>query len=175
MLVPLADGTVTRAAYVAILRRMLGFHRAVERCVADGPSVRSCGVDIVERRRSPLLRADLATLGAAAEVTALPDLPDLPRLRSAAAVLGCLYVVEGSTLGGRELAGRLDHMLTPGEVAGRAFLLGYGARHGAMWRAFCAALDTCGTDAADRADMIDAALASFSAFESWFTLPEPGR
>jgi heme oxygenase len=170
-LAPLAEGTITRAAYVAMLRRLLGFHLAVERCVAAGPSVRAFGVDIAERRRSPLLLADLATLGAPAEVDAAPD---LPISGSAAGVLGCLYVVEGSTLGGRELARHLDHLLPAGSDAGRAFLLGHGARHGAMWRAFCVALEACGTDAGRRADMVEAALATFAAFESWFTLPAPG-
>lgn len=171
VLAPLAAGTITRPAYAALLRRMLEFHLGVERCVAAGPSVRGVGVDIVERRRSPLLLADLATLGVAAGGDAAPALP-VPG--SAAGVLGCLYVVEGSTLGGRELARRLDHLLPPGSVDGRAFLLGYGAGHGAMWRAFCAALEAGGTDAGRRADMVAAALATFAAFEAWFTLPAPG-
>jgi heme oxygenase len=187
-LAPLAEGTITRAAYAALLRRMLAFHLAVERCVSDGPPVQTFGVDIAERRRSPLLLADLAALdavagcesaaGAADEGAAVgagaaagATLPALPAQCSAAGVLGCLYVVEGSTLGGRELALRLDHLLPAGDVAGRAFLFGHGARHGAMWRAFCAALEACGTDAGRQVEMTDAALATFGAFEAWFTQP----
>ena len=151
-----------------MLARMLGFHLAVERGVAEGPSVRRFGIDLGERRRSPLIRADLKTLGA---TVATPDVATLPPLGTASAVLGCLYVVEGSTLGGRELARHLDHLLPPGAVAGRAFLLGHGARHGAMWREFCAALEMCGTSVERRAEMTEAALAAFEAFEAWFTPP----
>src|SRR3954464_6094559 len=110
-LAPLAEGTISRPAYAALLRRMLGFHLAVERCVAEGPSVLGLGIDVTERRRSPLLRADLAALGATDEGV---EAAALPALGSAAQVLGCLYVVEGSTLGGRELARRLDHLLPHG-------------------------------------------------------------
>ena len=93
------------------------------------PSLRPFGIDLAARRRSALLLDDLAFLGAPA--APLPAPPVLPALRSAAQALGCLYVTEGSTLGGRELARRLDHLLPPGSDAGRRFLLGHGARHGA--------------------------------------------
>ena len=119
----LAAGTLSLAAYVALLRRLLGFHAAVEAALAAAPSLRPYGIDLAERRRSAALRADLATLG-------LPEagpLAPLPPLGSAARALGCLYVVEGSTLGGRQLARGLDHLLPAGAVAGRAFLLGHGA------------------------------------------------
>jgi heme oxygenase len=169
-LAPLAEGTISREDYIAVLRRLLGFHLAVERCIAAGPSLRASGIYLGGRRRSPLLLADLTTLGASAGCDMRPD---LPRPASVAAVLGCLYVVEGSTLGGRVLAGRLDHLLPPGTTAGRAFLLGHGARHGAMWRSFCDALEASGTDAEQRSDMIAAALSTFAAFESWFARPGP--
>jgi heme oxygenase len=42
-----------------------------------------------------------------------------------------------------------------------------------MWRAFCAALEACGTEDDRRADMIDAALATFAVFESWFSSTVP--
>lgn len=92
----------------------------------------------------------------------------LPALRSAAQALGCQYVTEGSTLGGRDLARRLDHLFAPGSADGRRFLLGYGAEHGAMWRDFCAALERCGDTKPRRDEMIATALAAFAAFGDWF-------
>ena len=97
----------------------------------------------------------------------------LPAPRSAAQALGCLYVIEGSTLGGRELARRLDHLLPPGSDAGRRFLLGHGPRHGTMWREFCAALEQCGDTPEGRAEMTGAALAAFAVFGDWFAAVQP--
>ncbi len=160
----LAEGRLTRGQYAALLRRKLGFHVALEQRLSDGPSVEPFGVDLDARRRSHLLRADLAWLG---EPDATP-LPLLPPFDSAAAALGALYVVEGSTLGGRHLARALDAILPPGEE-GRRFLLGHGARHGEMWRACCDAIERCGASPAARAAMLRGALDTFAAFETWFT------
>lgn len=165
-LADLQAGTIGRDDYAALLRRLLVFYRAVESVLAAAPSLLPYGVDLAERRRSPLLLEDLAFLGAPAEP--LPAAPSLPVPGSAAAALGMLYVIEGSTLGGRELARRLDHLLPADSTAGRRFLSGHGARHGAMWREFCAALDRCGDTPERRADMIAAALAAFAAFGAWF-------
>lgn len=159
---PLQAGTIGRDDYAALLRRLFAFHHAVEDRLADAPSLLPYGIDIAARRRSGLLLDDLAFLGAAA--SPLPAPPDLPALRSAAEALGCLYVTEGSTLGGRELARRLDHLLPPDSDSGRRFLLGHGPRHGAMWREFCAALEMCGDTPARREDMICTARAVFAAF-----------
>ena len=155
-----------RDDYAALLVRLFAFHRAVEERLAEAPPLLPCGIDIAARRRSGLLLDDLAFLGAPA--APLPAPPALPALRSVAEALGCLYVTEGATLGGRELARRLDHLLPPGSEAGRRFLLGHGARHGAMWRELCAALESCGDTPARRAEMIGAALAVFAVFGDWF-------
>lgn len=162
----LQAGTIGHGAYVALLQRMFGFHRAVEERLSAGPSLGPLGVDIAARRRAVLLLDDLACLGA----TPGPQqaVPGLPVIDSPARGLGCLYVVEGSTLGGRMLAARLDHLLGPDNADGRRFLLGHGARHGAMWQAFCAALEQGGDTGVRRDEMAGAALATFAAFAAWF-------
>ena len=164
----LAEGRLDRAGYAALLRRLLGFHRAAEAALDRAPSLAPWGIDLPGRRRAWLIEADLAALGAPA---APPALAPLPPLDTAARALGCLYVTEGSTLGGRQLARALDGLLPPGP-AGRRFLLGHGAAHAAMWRSCCQALEACGADPARRAEMLAAAEATFAAFEAWFALPE---
>ena len=167
----LAEGRLDRAGYAALLRRMLGFHRAVEAALDAAPSLAPWGIDVAERRRAWLIEADLQALGAAGG--GLPALAPLPPLGSAARALGCLYVTEGSTLGGRQLARALDGLLPPGPE-GRRFLLGHGEAHAAMWRACCQALEACGADPARRAAMLAAAAATFAAFEAWFAAPTGG-
>jgi heme oxygenase len=159
----LAEGGITRQDYVALLARLLGFHRGVEAALAAAPPLAAYGIDLAARRRSGLLLADLAALGAAAEGTVAPIAPP----GSAAAALGWLYVTEGSTLGGQHLARGLDALL-PAGGAGRHFLLGYGPRHAAMWRGCCAAIEACGADPDRLTAMVGGASAAFDAFEAWF-------
>lgn len=155
----LGAGVLTRAEYVALLRRLLGFHAALE----DHLPAACHGLDLAARRRAGLLRADLAFLGADDRAARAPLRPP----PDAAWAMGALYVSEGSTLGGQHLARGLDHLLPEGG-GGRAFLLGHGARHGAMWREFCGALEQAGEDPRDRAAIIAGAVATFAAFEAWF-------
>lgn len=159
----LAEGRLARADYAALLRRKLGFHLALEARLAEAPSLAAFGLEPAARRRVHLLRADLAWLGAPAEAPLAP----VPRFVTAEAALGGLYVAEGSTLGGRQLARAIDAILPPG-ADGRRFLLGHGAQHGAMWRACCEAIEAAGGGAAPRTTMIEGALATFAAFEAWF-------
>ena len=161
----LASGRIGRGEYVALLRRLFGFHAAVEAALAAAPSLSRFGIAIEERRRTGLLVADLAALDAEPGAVA----PPLAPLGSAAAAMGWLYVVEGSTLGGRHLARGLDGLLGDAED-GRRFLLGHGALHGAMWRACCEAVERCGAVPGGLADMIDGAGAAFLCFEEWFAI-----
>jgi len=163
----LAGGTITRDEYRALLARLHGFHGAMELALAAGPSLAPWGIDLTARRRSPLLAEDLAALGDPATPLVPPLAAPIPVPDSAAAAMGWLYVAEGSTLGGLHLARALDPML--GKAAeGRRFLLGHGARHGAMWRDCCAAIEACGADPARRQAMVAGAVAGFLAFEAWF-------
>jgi len=159
----LAEGRITRDEYAALLRRKLGFHAALEARLAEAPPLAGFGVDLAARRRSHLLRADLAWLGASDDAAPAP----LPRYDTAAAALGALYVAEGSTLGGRQLARALDAILPPG-ADGRRFLLGHAERHGEMWRACCAAIERCGAEPGALPEMVRGALDTFAAFEAWF-------
>jgi heme oxygenase len=167
----LAGGAITRGEYRALLARLHGFHAALEGALAAppglAPALAGWGIDLAARRRSALLAADRLALGDAAP----PDPAPIPPPGSAAAAMGWLYVSEGSTLGGLHLARALDGLL--GQAAeGRRFLLGHGARHGAMWRDCCAAIEACGADPARRRAMVAGAVAGFEAFEAWFA---PGR
>lgn len=163
----LAEGRLDRPAYAGLLRRLLGFHAAVEAALAAAPPLARYGIDLAARRRAPLLQADLAHLGLPAEAPLAP----VPAFPGAAEALGALYVTEGSTLGGRQLARGLDHLLPAGE--GRGFLLGHGARHGAMWAACCAAIEACGAEPGGLAGMRSGAAETFAAFEAWFSPSAP--
>nr|WP_294505395.1 biliverdin-producing heme oxygenase [uncultured Rhodopila sp.] len=149
-------GTIDLATYRTLLSRLYGFHVPFEAAAGIAPE------------RSLWLAADMRTLGLQEQaIAALPLCPSLPRLDTPHRRLGAQYVVEGSTLGGRELSKRLDHLFGHGERAGRCFFSGRDADTGKAWRAFADALDIAGEDPAARAEMIAAAIETFAAFEDW--------
>ena len=157
--------------YTVMLARFHGFYAPLEDLLAGVGDYESVLIDIAARRKAHLIRDDLRTLGYTPEAVAvLPACPILPTVARLAEALGCLYVLEGSTLGGqfirREVAARLG--LTPDR--GCAFFAGYGERTGAMWKAFGAAV-TAHADAhpEDRDVIVAAAVETFTRLDEWFT------
>jgi len=149
-------GTIDRDAYRALLSRLYGFHVPFETAVG------------IEPERSQWLAADLRTLGLDEHaIAALARCGTIPRLETEPRRLGATYVVEGSTLGGRELAKRLDHLFGPGIIDGRQFFSGRAADTGRAWRAFLDRLERPADDDATSADIIAAAQETFAAFEQW--------
>jgi heme oxygenase len=111
-------------------------------------------------------KSDLVALGwDRASVVRLPQCESLRAPESTAEFIGALYVVEGSTLGGIQLARALEPLVRSGE--GRSFFLGYGDRHGAMWRSFLKILEECASSEAAGDAVIEGAIRTFADFESW--------
>lgn len=88
-----------------------------------------------ERAKVPNLEGDLQALGESCE--SLDCCTNLPTLKSSAQVLGCLYVIEGATLGGQIISRHLLANLGLGPESGAAFFNGYGANSGQKWQSFC--------------------------------------
>jgi len=91
------------------------------------------------RRRGHLARADVAWLSARALLPSGEIRPDavlrLP-LDDVAAVMGSLYVIEGSALGGRVIGPQLEQTLGVGPGRGGDYFEGFGDATGGMWRDF---------------------------------------
>lgn len=132
----LADGDVSPARYLAYLRALLGWLEPVERRLwqLDWPA----GLQAAARAgKSALIRADLRAAGDAAPV---PECPGAPAPQAADAyALGVAYVVEGSQLGGRFLAKRLENATPPLPLG---YLRGYGEDTGSLWKGFLLHLDS---------------------------------
>lgn len=105
------------------------------------------------RHRAPLLEADLAELGALPPPRDEPS----PRLAGAGAVLGAIYVLEGSRFGGATLARRLAPS-APARFLGAA-------AHPQAWRTLIAGLDHHLAPKPELEAAIAAARAVFAAFE----------
>lgn len=123
---------VSVEAYKAHLLHVWQFHTCLEPALAtiDWPGL---GIDYAARRKSPLLAHDLRVLG----VSHPPSTPAAQPFdrRGLNFALGCLYVVEGATLGGQLISRHLA-TLGIGSANGGRFFTGYGIRTGEMWKSF---------------------------------------
>lgn len=156
---------LTLEAYQNVIKRFYGFWIDWQPHVA---ALLRDGALLEPRQRLYLLEADLAALGFSVnEVEALPRCPP-PVLRDAAEALGSLYVMEGSTLGGRVIERHVERHLGLKGQFGCAYFSGYGTGTGAMWRAFLARLDA---EPAEHAERIgNGASATFECLAGWFNL-----
>jgi heme oxygenase len=129
-------------SYGALLLALRGFYRPVEAALGAvaGWGDLNPAVDIASRRRADLLDDDLNALRIKIPVGPVdPPAPDLV-LDSVAQGLGCIYVLEGSALGGQIVARRARAAL--GERLPVAFFSSAGRESlHADWRLLQGALD----------------------------------
>ena len=140
----------TRAGYGRFLMAQAAAHLPVERALSEAGAA-DVLPDWAERQRAPLIIADLAALGLTP-----PDTGAGPAFATPAAVLGGVYVLEGSRLGGTLLKRSV------GEGMPTAFL---GAADSALWRRLLATLDAALDSGAQRQEAVAAAVRVFDAFE----------
>lgn len=149
-------GDIDGVAYLRLLARLYGFHIGFERAARIQPE------------RSVWLEKDLVALGISPEQLAtLPLCRGFPTLAPPEALLGALYVVEGSALGGVALARGLDGLIGVGVLDGRRFFAGHQSETGSAWRAYLASLSGAPHTADQQATIIATATATFALFECW--------
>lgn len=90
------------------------------------------------------------------------DVPDVARSRAYA--LGVMYVIEGSQLGGRMMAKRLQQAWPDRPFH---YLDGYGPELGALWKSFTAFLAAELDGDADLADAVEGACDAFDTLAAW--------
>ncbi|QEH35268.1 Heme oxygenase [Aquisphaera giovannonii] len=159
-------------SYAGLLGRLYGFYRPFEDRLAAMRALDGLGLDLPARRKTPMLMADLAFLGRGPdEVEALPRCDFLPRPATTAGAIGCLYVMEGATLGGQFVRKHVQKALGL-SGPGLAFYASYGADTGRMWASFREAAEAA-VAPGDLGDALAFAAATFEAFEAWVGPGEP--
>ena len=165
--VSLMDGSLTTNRYRALLARLYGFHSAFERLLRTTQPGVVGGIDLGCCAKAHLLRADLLTLGLReTEIDSLPLCAGLPEIRSPETLVGCLYVVEGSALGGSVIARKLDYLLGDESAAGRSFFVGRQNPDPMPWPEFCRLLEIS-AEKGYVAELIRGARLMFEAIEFW--------
>jgi heme oxygenase (biliverdin-IX-beta and delta-forming) len=166
----LVNGTLTRSGYRDLLVKLYGFHRPLEDALLAAPRSWWFDLELAPRLRADRIAADLLALGLTSGDLASVPLTSRPRFDRAEHLLGCLYVREGATLGGKVLARKLDSILGSGDHA-RSFFAST-SRDGALWGELCATLD-CVDAGHELSAMIAAACGTFAALEAWLAADNP--
>ncbi|MBE7188218.1 biliverdin-producing heme oxygenase [Jatrophihabitans endophyticus] len=162
--------SITPARMLDVLQRLGGFWAAEEPHLHAWFAAHPAAAEALQwsrRARLAAVRADLVAVSAAAGVPT-PELVAAPRVFTdldEAAVLGWLYVTEGSTLGGAVI----DRMLRD---AGFPCRLGTFAAYPEgpqpMWRAYLAHLEAWTSASDARVELVVAAgVTTFAALEQW--------
>jgi len=155
---------ISKQRFVHVLERLHGFHAVWEGAVTLHGRLR---VLCRSRSRVPHLRRDLQALGRTArEIEGLPLCARAAALADTeAAAIGSLYVLEGSTLGGRIIGRALSQepWLPDG---GLSYFDPYGHRTGPMWLSFRQWLDESGSGH-DRHAIAAGAQRTFSLLQDW--------
>lgn len=157
---------LTLVAYRHQLEQLYGFYKPVEGRIFGIDSVLAGWMDLQKRHKMTFLEADLNELGGH-PFQQLPICVDLPPLDNAAGCFGCMYVLEGATLGGTVISRYIQEKLGVTPSAGGRFFSGYGKQTGAMWHEFRAAI-TKFSSATDQHDVIiSSARTTFKALQHW--------
>jgi heme oxygenase len=155
--------------YRDILQKLWGFYKPLEVLIANGKEWPLSLLNFDRRKKIPLLEYDLHILG---YPSFLPLCTDLPELTNFAQVLGCLYVLEGATLGGQIIARHIRKRLGLDQTTGCSYFCSYGAETNIMWNTFCHVLATYASSSAIENQILQAADATFVKFNAWL---EEGR
>ncbi len=164
---PLTSPELTLDTYRVVVEAYYGFHAPLEPRLVAAAATSDGAVPIRGREKLWRLRRDLRALGSTdGRIAALPQCSWVPDVSTVQRTLGCLYVIEGATLGGRIVARSVREHLGLGPSTGASFFEGYGPATGAMWRSFLECLNACETS---RAEVVEAAVETFGALERWLS------
>ncbi|SAK64250.1 Heme oxygenase [Caballeronia temeraria] len=157
-----------RDEYIALLERFYGYVAPWED--AAGACMPASLADFFDaRRKTSLLAADLIALTGDKQFNvSVPQAghDDLPPMHDIGDAFGSMYVMEGSTLGGRFIAPHVAERLDLAPGVGNTYFDGYGPRTGSMWNAFRATA-AASVPALQYDDAVKAAIATFDSLHAW--------
>ncbi len=165
--IPLVGREFTSEEYVSCLRRIHGIVGTWEQVAVNSP-IGWLRELVAERQRCHLLDQDLRFFG----ITEIDNEgPLLPRMNDKASLLGTMYVMEGSKLGGKLIARHVEKTLGLTSGNGTAFFRDHGRQTGVLWKEFCDILCAKVTDP-ESAEVIESAKEMFRVFGSWVNHPK---
>jgi len=130
------------------------------------PAIEGIIWDLKSRYRSQLIVSDLLATGfSELQIAALPVYHFA--WSSAADAMGAMYVLEGSTLGGRVLYKHIHKTLGFDASNGASYFWGYGDQTGSMWKSFISSFTQFAMETGQGAEIINSATHTFTIIDTW--------
>lgn len=174
--------SLTRDGYRQRLEQFYGFYAPLEKAlsahgerqhgIASEPNL-SMGTRAAMASRlnkTALLKLDLHHLGGGTQN--IPLCYNLPPLETQAEVLGCVYVMEGATLGGRMITQHIQATLGITPATGGSFFNGYGDDTGKMWQTMRQLLVSGAANTETENIIVASAIATFACLRRWCQLSQ---
>ncbi|MFC3799624.1 biliverdin-producing heme oxygenase [Cohnella sp. GCM10012308] len=166
------DRTMTLEQYQEYLALFYGFILPLERAFEARPEWDELRFDIGARTKHRLIEADLHALGwDSRAIDNLPLCQALPDLSSFPRILGCMYVLEGSTLGGQMLTKLLMKYLPVSPDTNARYFNSYGPDVRERWSEFRELLSAHARNEEDEREMLAAAGETFDRLRDWIEAP----
>ncbi len=162
-LIPSIKQANSREAYAGILKIFYGYFKGIESQL-DAQLSGHVVPAYNKRRKSKLILDDLESMEMSSEFAMANDLPVLSTIPRA---LGAMYVLEGSTLGGRVITKMLQQTLQFGDTKHLQFFSGYGDQTEMMWGSFLETLISHATDEHTQNEIVNSATETFVKFKTW--------
>lgn len=166
LLVPRIKNLDSANSYSRLLRMFYGYFKPVEEKIEQYLSPRVVS-DIEARRKAETILEDIRVVG---ETDHTVLCHDLPVIENAACALGAMYVLEGSTLGGKFISKMIAEKLELGDNEGLRFFTGYGSESALKWNSFKEVLNNYTDNGDVENEVIEAANQTFSKFKNWIEL-----
>ncbi len=153
----------TYASYLMAMREVINFCE-----LSLFPLVKSVITDIESRRKISGMNSDLEALKEHLPAHPYKPFSPLNTPISEATALGYLYVIEGSTLGGRVILKQLEN--TPALQSTKAihFFSGYGTNTGPMWKSFLSNFSSYAVQSNQESQIIEGANHAFQSIHDYF-------
>lgn len=161
-------GTIDLNGYKTYLELFYGYIAPLERLAYGSEALEKSGYDLEVRRKTPMLERDLDELGVGQqERESLPLCSELPDLSTPEKLLGCFYVIEGSTMGGQMITKKLSQSLGLKPAEGLAYFYSYGPDARIRWGEFRERLLEAGQSEAAQDEIVQSAIRTFELLEQW--------
>ena len=155
--------------YQMYIAKLYGFTKACERDIF--PELALILPDLEERKKSDLIEKDLFTTGVSKEK--IENIPVFQfKTSGPGEALGVMYVLEGSTLGGKILYKHINQTLGKDAESGASYFWGYGQRTGVLWKIFISALAGYAVEENCEEEIITSAVHTFSTIDQWLNEAE---
>jgi heme oxygenase len=162
--VPVFRPDFGREDYVRLLKRFHGFWLPMEAALSRSDVLQEKELGLAGRLKGSLLEKDLRFLGC--EPASVPLCGKLPPVDTFQRGVGCLYVMEGSSLGALVISRRLEEHFHFVDGAGASFFNAYGASTDANWKAFQRFV-VARVTVEDTAEIVAAAQRTFQSLFEW--------